>query len=486
MPIRRSSNESALTKQQIITQLTRSSHGDLKQYVEIGKRAASEDPEFFSHLIAWNEVKGTIRDSKVALPVVYLSTGNKDQVLVENALAHMALRSPRELLKTVRFSRDQHARTTAVRSLVGRYLRAREEKFPWWERNALQFRSAMKELYALCHIKPSAMADLILFKKQYPVGTIFDVIAKLKDMSPEETAGNIINKRIPFLTAIGALGKKAEDEALALALIKQMSPTELTTNSKMLEKLGVRTKPVLRAAYEEALEKAAKSKKGQTFKTGKAIEAVDDDVLKAKLEKLQEKQIEKLGSVEGNWLVLGDKSGSMQNSIETSRMVAATLAKMVSGDVYLIFFDTTPALPINVKGKTYEEIKKLTSRVMAGGGTSIGCGLKSIMDRNVVVDGIAVVTDGENTTYPTLPQVYESYVQLIGKSIPIYMYKVAGGLDNLSTDARNLPLTVFDIRHNVDYYALPNLIQTMRTNVYSLTDEIMETPLLTLDKVFNA
>jgi len=36
----------------------------------------------------------------------------------------------------------------------------------------------------------------------------------------------------------------------------------------------------------------------------------------------------------------------------------------------------------------------------------------------------------------------------------------------------------------VDFYSLPNLVQTMRTNRYSLIEEIMETPLLTLEQAF--
>ena len=42
----------------------------------------------------------------------------------------------------------------------------------------------------------------------------------------------------------------------------------------------------------------------------------------------------------------------------------------------------------------------------------------------------------------------------------------------------------FDLRRTgVDYYSLPNLVQTMRSNRYSLIDEIMQVPLLTLAEV---
>jgi hypothetical protein len=47
-----------------------------------------------------------------------------------------------------------------------------------------------------------------------------------------------------------------------------------------------------------------------------------------------------------------------------------------------------------------------------------------------------------------------------------------------------IDMQVFDLRGGIDYYSLPNLVATMRTNRYSLIDEVMAVPLLTLDKVF--
>lgn len=118
-------------------------------------------------------------------------------------------------------------------------------------------------------------------------------------MSAGEAAGTILERKIPFLVALGTLGAKARDEKLVLALIERMSPTELVTNTGMLEKLGMKSRPVLRAAFEKGLEKAAKSKKN-TLKTTRAAETVKDEGLKAKLQNLQEKQIKAGGGVDGD------------------------------------------------------------------------------------------------------------------------------------------------------------------------------------------
>jgi len=94
-------NEQGITKNEIISELTRSPHGELEQYVPVALRAAQEEAEFLSHLIAWNEGKGRIRDSKVALPVISLSVPDFNGELLENSMAHLAMLDPRNLLKAV-------------------------------------------------------------------------------------------------------------------------------------------------------------------------------------------------------------------------------------------------------------------------------------------------------------------------------------------------------------------------------------------------
>lgn len=473
----------AITRNKLISELTKSPHGKLEEYVPTGRIASLHEPEFLAHLIAWNEKKGQVRDSKVALPV--LALGSAEPEFVDNALAHLALLSPRDLLRAVRFAMSLKTKRNAIRRLVTSYLRTREEKWGWWQRAAVQHRGTLKELYALLHIKPSGMADSVLFKGERPAGSIFATIATLKDMEPLAAASAIVEWKIPFLIALGALGEKAKNTDLVLALIERMSPAELVNNTKMLERLGIKTVPALRAAYTQALEKASKDKRASTFKAGVAAEAMEDEGLKVKLQALQEQKIKKDEGIDGDWLVLGDKSGSMHQAIDVSRHVAATLAKMVKGKVHLIFFDTQ-ARYVPCTGKTYEEILAATKHVSAEGGTSLGAGLLGLIERDDhQVDGIAMVTDGEETTPPLFTHVYKSYSELVGKEVPVYMYQTVGGYCNLTASMSHAgyDMQVFDLCGGVDYYSLPNLVKTMRTRRYGLVQEIMDTPLLTLEMV---
>lgn len=489
------SNElTGLTRHKIISELTKSPHGKLAEYLPVGVAAALTEPEFFAHMIAWNRLKGQIRDSQVALPVIALAPAVHPHFEIvpefeDNAFAHLAMLDPRMLLRAVLFSKEVKAKTQKMRRLVITYLRAKEANWSKFERMALQHRNTLLSLYSMLHIKPGAMADAVLYKREFPRGSLFESVKLLKDMTPAEAAGTIMNRRIPFLIAQGALGEKAKDPTLVLALIERMSPAELVTNSKMLERLGVKTVPALRAAYDQALARAGGSKKG-TFKATAAADAVEevDEGLATKLRDLQERQITALGGIDGDWAVLADKSQSMMAAIDAGRHLAATLAKMVTGKVYLVFFDTAPQF-IDVTGLPYDEILKKTKNVTAGGGTSIGCALDRLLAEKHNIDGIAVVSDAQENNPPMFATVYQRYCREFTKNPPVYLYRFEPGSRGADVDlahslkAADVPLDEFDMRGGFDYYSLPNIAKTMRTNRYSLVDEIMATPLLKLEDV---
>ncbi len=502
--------ETGISRNAMITELTRSPHGTLAEYVGTGIVAAVEEPDFLAHLIAWNGAKGQIRDAKVALPTIHLMI-TKDQEYEENAYAHLAQLDPRNLVRAELFMRtsnatatdfkkkfnvDYHVNTRGFHRMLTRYLRHKEDNWAKWERVAVQHRKSLKSLYALSRTKPSTMAEQILFQGEVPVGTVFADIRNLSKMSVSEAAGTIIERRIPFLIAVGALGEKIKDKNLVLALIERMTPTELISNTKMLERLGVKTEPKLRAAYEEGLARAATSKK-TTFKASRAAEAMEDEGLKAKLQAVQEKQIAALGGVDGDWLVLGDKSGSMASCIEVARHVAATLAKSVKGKVHLIYFDTQPTY-IDATGLTYEDLVKKSKGISANGGTSIGVGVLYALEKFFNVDGIAIVSDGCENTPPMFAAMYKRLEATSGKQPPVYFYHVGkrytsslkANVENAELhrfsqeiQAAGIDVQEFALGDTVDYYSLPNLIQTMRVNRYSLADEILAMPLLTLADV---
>jgi hypothetical protein len=470
-----------ITQNQIVNQILHIGHGNLDIYSDVGLKA------LFAHLIAYNQIKGEIRDSKVALPVLALR-GEQDMEFYENAAAHLCLLDARNFVRALRYHKSlpspQSGGGKWLKDAIELYIRNRERKTTWWDRTALQHRDSLKTIYAMNHLKPSARANRILFKREYPEKSVFKRLIELKTMAPQEAAGTILNYKIPFLIAVGALGGIKDKTDIILALIEGMSKAELINNTTALKRWGVMDNPALKTAYDKGL---ASEKKGKvsTLKAGQAAKAVGDKKLAKKLEKVQEEQIDKKGGIEGDWLILGDRSGSMDQSIEVAQQVSSVLARQIKGQVYLVFFNTRPTY-FDVTGKTYEEIKEMTKRIHATGGTSIGCGLDMIREKKLPVNGIAICSDGGDNTYPLFYEAYGKYVKDIGLEPTVYLFHVPGDPDVMVSHCKHarIDLGLFRLSSKPDYYALPQLALTMRVGKYALVEEILETKLLRFEDVF--
>ena len=177
-----------------------------------------------------------MRDSKVALPIVALR-GEFDKELSENAIAHLCLLDPKNLLKAITFNKDliknklfiTKGNGNFLESAIEQYIRIRESNQGWWIETALQHRKSLKALYALYHIKPNGLAQAVLFDRKKPKGTVFEALVNLKAMSPIEAAGTILHYKIPFLIALGAVGGIKNNVDIIMALIDQTSGSELIT-----------------------------------------------------------------------------------------------------------------------------------------------------------------------------------------------------------------------------------------------------------------
>lgn len=484
--------EQELTPQTMIGNLIRVGHKSLAEYIPDGLKVVRQDPNLFAHIIAWDRKNGEIRDTKKAYPMISLrGIPGDENMYYENAVAHLMLLDPRNLVMAIRFHSliEGHQFKPGAKALldfgVERYLRIREQNVQWWDKTALQHRDSMKTLYAMFHIKPFLRAQKVLFDRQYPKNSVFEVLKNLKIMGPKEAAGTIMNYKIPFLMAIGALnGGASKNTDVLLAMVESMTASELITNTSMLTKMGVMLNPVLKSAYDKGLQKIYTDKRVSSLKVGKAASVITDKKTKAKLEKVQEDKLDSLAGLEGDWLVLGDMSGSMEYSIEKAREVAAFLSRAVKGKVYLVFFREFPYAFEVTSGKTLEEIKKATRGVSAGGQTCIGCGLQLMLEKGIIVNGIAIVSDGGENRTPLFTNVYKEYEKKMGISPNVYFLHVPGDTDGFShgMEMMGVPFTKLDIS-NVDFYGLPNLLKIMRTSKYSLLSDIMDTPLLTIAEV---
>lgn len=507
--------ETGLTRAEIVNRLNLSLHGDLAGYTQIIGHACITDPEFLAHLIAFDFTNGQIKDSKLALPVITLATKQFPDELVENSLAHLALQSPREILRALEFSITSNAPSSRQRRLekmIRAYLDHKQAIPEKWMRWAARHRRALQALYSKTHAKAPQWASTALFgrykgadgqwvKASYAQGSIFADIANLSKMPPELVAATIQKWHLSPLIVGGAMtGSKAaqENAGVVQAGMEQMSDTELITRAASLEKKGA-ARGTLKEAFRKKVSKAVSSKKA-TLKTSVAADIVEDDGMKVMLRELQERQIQSQKDagrgIDGNWLVIGDRSSSQDIAISLGVQIAAAIAKFVTGKVWLVFCAAEP-MPIEVTGKTLEEIQHAARFVVAYGPTSYGVGLDWAATKSLDLDGVAIVGDGGENTAPVFAEAHKGYQHRFNKSLPVYFYQTyctpayaaqpGGNPKNFSNymGLASIPFTTFDLTSGkVDYYSLPNLVQSMNASRFGVVEKIMACPLLTLDQVF--
>lgn len=480
-------------KMRLASTLVKIGHGNFNIYVNDAMPAAVNDPGLFAHFVAWNHINSKIRDNKVAFPVVALRGSSGINELSENAIAHLVSLGPRELIKAYEFSKQltqkghnvPGGQRKKLQNAIQRYLLIRERNEKWWDSSVLSNRKAMKGLYAVSHKRPTERVQKILFEKKYPTNSVFHALKNLKNMNQLQAAGAIERFKIPAPVAIGAVSNISTSVPVLMAIIDRMSANELMNNAKMLEAKHVFDISELRAAFDLAVERAKTDKRTNVYKATKAKSSIGSGKVAAKIMTIQETHEKKLGGIGGDWLVLADRSSSMSTSIEASRHIAATLVSQAKGKVILVFFSSQPIL-FDVTGLTYDQILEKTKDVYAGGCTSIGCGLEYLQSKGTMVEGIAIVSDGGDNSSPYFHNAYASYSKKMGIDPSVYLFHVPGDPNKLSTycERNGIEIEIFELGRDVDYYALPNLVKTLRVSRFELFDEIMQTPLLTLEQVF--
>ena len=485
--------QTSLTRQGIIAQLFKTPKGNLSDYLAIGTQAGALDGEFLAHAIAYDRRHGSVRDAQVGLPVVTLATSAFPRLLAENSLAHLALLNPKDLLRAFQWAivlRKSHAmpwrRYDRFEYMVHGYLRAREDCWPWWDRTALWFRQPLKALYALSHTKACDEAREVLFDRNPMTGTLFYRIRQSFAWESDEVAGFIRMEKLPFLVSQGLYGKRIQEPAILAAVIDNMSAGELSRRAALLEKWGWQNTGATRGAKQAAMGRARRgAKRSGLFAATKTQQAVaeDDPLLAQELELVQEAQLDAQAGIEGNWLVGIDISGSMEHAIQPGLLLAAYLARQVRGKVLLCFFNHEPYVK-DVTGRTYAELVEMTKLIVAQGGTSIGCVVAAAREWQFEADAIAIVSDGGERHPPDFGTAYRAYSSWMGKEPPVYLYRVPGqDPDWLSARwGTTMPYQCFPVEKSINEAGVVALAATMKTKRYGLVQEIMDTPLLTMEQ----
>jgi hypothetical protein len=451
-------------------------HRKLEQVAPLHEEMRTRDPIFYGHLAVWYVAEGDVRDHKEVMIANLLVSG-----LAEHREAGFMLLQqmpPYQVVRIVDFIRQKRkSLPNSTRTAVRTYLRAREKDPAFFDGAAVRQRQAMKRLYASFHIKPGERAEATLFKNEPPDGSPsygIKLLAKTKDAG--EAARIIVDYKIPFTSAVGAIGKITP--AILVALINAMSPSEVINNLNAIKARGAFDNADVKALVDAKLKEAASAKRVSAFKALKAAEAASVDAETAeRLERVANAQVRRKATIKRSTALFVDKSSSMTDAIEVGKHLAAMISGVTEAGLFVYAFDTM-AYPITAGGGELSDWEKAFQHVFPNGATSIGVPLETMRIKKQAVEQIVIVTDEGENTQPFFAQTYKRYASALSATPSVVIVRVGSHSAHLERALQGEGIEFEVYTFDGDYYSMPNLLPMLaRPSRLELLIEIMETPL---------
>lgn len=461
----------------ILNSLLGTPHRKLDGVAEQHTTMRERDPLFYGHLAVWYQRNGDVRDHKEVFTANLLVSA-----LPEHRDAGFMLLQefpPYQVARIVDFmKRSLDRMPRSARTAVERYLRTREANPAFFDSAVVRARKAMKHLYATLHIRPDSRANAILFRNAPPSDSLTYRLKQLAAVSdPMEQARMIVENRIPYTVAVGAL--RTVSPSVLVALIDAMSPQEVINNLGALKRRGALDNPDVRALVDARLDEARNDGRISAYKARVAADNADvDAATAARLEAVLDEQVKRRGRISKPTALFVDKSSSMENAIDVGRQVAALVSGIAEAGLTVFAFDTMP-YPIQASGDTLADWDRAFRHITANGATSIGAPLEVMRLQRIYTEQIVLITDQEENTPPLFAQVYNAYASDLGVRPNVVILKVGRGNSNyIERQLASIGVQVDTFTFTGDYYALPNLVPLLsRPSRLELLMEILATPL---------
>lgn len=460
----------------MLNSLLTTPHRELEKVDALHRELIARDALFYGHLAVWYQRHGDVRDHKE----VFVGSLLTSTLEMHREAGFMLLQElpPYQVARVVDFMKKLRGKLPRqARTAVVQYLRAREKDPQFFDRAAVRARKAMKHLYASCHVKPNARADAVLFKDAPPADSLAFMLKKLsKASTPAEQAALIVEHKIPYTVAVGAI--KQLSPTVLVALIDAMTPAEVINNVQSLRKKGALEHAEVKALVDEKLKLAEQDARVSVYKARVAAEAAElDEETRERLERITDEQVKKRGKITRSTALLVDKSSSMEQALDVGKRLAALIGGVTEAELFVYAFDTVP-YPIQASGGELSAWEKAFAPVQAGGCTSLGSPLEAMRLRKQAVEQIVLVTDEQENTAPYFADAYKAYCEQLAVAPSVVFVKVGSATDYTERFLRAQRVQVDTFTFSGDYYSLPNLIPMLsRASRLELLLEILDTPL---------
>jgi hypothetical protein len=485
-------NQSANSSEQdfrlaILNALLRTPHKEVAPYIPLFRFVHERDPLFFGHLAAWYLRNGTVHDLK-QLFIACLVTSRFSDEYRDSGIAMLQELPPfqvERVLGLVKGHKEEGKFIEGVaasvprslRTAIEEYLRLREKDQRAFDNVALHARSSLKKLYASLRIKPSQYAQMVLFDNEPPDGSRLKVLKEIAQATePSEQARLIVEHRIPYRIASSVI--KQMTPAVLVAIVASMTPQEIINNLASLKRRGAMDNPDLRKLVEQKLEQGKSDKRVSALKTRQAMKAADlDEEMTAKVEAVGDRQIKSKAKIKRATALHIDKSGSMQLAIEVGKQIASIIAPVCEADLFVYAFDVM-AYPIQAKGTELSHWEKAFKGIVAGGGTSCGVALQTMLKKQQRVEQIVMVTDQEENQLPRLADVLKAYSDEINVLPDVIIVHIGGKSDYLEKTLKDKGISCDVYTFSGDYYSLPGLLPLIAGGTrLDLLSAIMDHPM---------
>lgn len=488
----------------ILNSLLDSTHRDIGRTIETHKDMIEQDPMFYGHLAVWAMKNTDIRDHKEAFVATLLLSEFEEHreaayVLLQDFPPYQVVKIKNHVKKILKKNPPR-----IMKSAVRTYLKNFELNDARFDGAAAsRQKKAMVGLYSSFRIKPGAnqeedttivvdgeeckvtRAQAILFENQPPEDSKpyhVKVLSTTED--PVEQAKLIVEHKIPYTTAVGAI-KNMTPTVLA-ALIDRMTDQEILVNLGALKKRGVLNNKDLKALVDAKLKKVKKSKKVDALKAAKTAESagVDEEMAK-ELVDISDAQLKQRGTISRSTALIIDKSQSMSVAIEIGKGIGSMISTIVEGNFYCVVADVM-ASEIKCKSSSLDDWKKALRMVKCGSATSCGVGIRHLIKNDQFVEQIIMVTDqGENHSPLFIDQMH-AYKERFG-IMPRVVFVNCGhwSCDKLERqcDRDGIEYEAIHVPEGADYYSIPNLIPLLTAKGrLDLLEDIMEVPLPTREE----
>ena len=446
---------------QILNSFLITPHRKLEELAPLHTSALERDPLFYGHLAPWYFEKGEVRDHKV-LFVSHLATSEFSEFR-EAAWVLLQKLAPYEVARVLDHSKRVIGKAPrSLKSAIAHYLKTRENNIRQFDGAALRARDDLKHLYASLRLKPGPRAQAILFDEQPPEDSPLAALKKLaKAESAEEQALIILDNKIPYTTAIGAI--KHVTPALLVALINSMSPQEVINNMAALKRRGAMDDKDVKELIDQKLAEAASDKRVSTMKAKKAIEAAKlDEESERILTEVTDKRIADKVEIKRATALFVDKSSSMTSAIEVAKQLAALVSAVITADFHVYAFDTA-AFEVKAEVKkgqrpALSDWEKAFKFIKANGSTSIGAALAKMTRDRVYAEQVVIVTDEGENTAPYFRDAWTEYGAVMKTALSVIIVQVGGSNHSFVTGLQSRGIEVMRYQFQGDYYALPNVL----------------------------